>query len=388
MSIVDWFTKKFGDDSESQTDFASLSDSELIAQASVYYAMLDEAKEPVLKIRTVMDERGLQPVRTWDEWALSTTTGTTTTSSDEAESEESQDAKPDQSETSEAEPPSVPYALGPEDAPVAFIGASLSPTDKARRSHLTGPGGETLRDLYLEALDMKRSEVVMGTIVPELLLDERGKPREPTEEEIGAHLDAFWKSVDDLKPKALVALGKTARDALGDAAAVWLPHPIAVRINGDRGEVARKLKSLRKSLDEAMAKADQQSEFDVEINATIVKSDNERQLITGVVLEPDVPDTQGDVIQSTDVERAAHFYLTQSRVIGDEHSGLAADVQVVESYIAPVDMQIGEQIIRKGTWLMTVHVADSDRWERVKAGEYTGFSIGGTAMRIMTGGSE
>jgi hypothetical protein len=33
------------------------------------------------------------------------------------------------------------------------------------------------------------------------------------------------------------------------------------------------------------------------------------------------------------------------------------------------------------TWLLAVRVADEELWRQIKAGELTGFSIGGSAMR-------
>jgi uracil-DNA glycosylase len=374
MNLVDWFTKTFGTAGEEILDYDAMSDSALLAQATSYAAMLDEMKPDIHGIIATMQARGIDPVGwEWTDYGLGTSTGTGAAVS--------QDAKPEHSGQSGAEPPSVPYATGPEDAPVAFVGASLSPTDKARREHLTGPGGETLRDLYLDALSMGRGDVVLASLVPEFLTDERGKPREPTAAEIESHSEAFWKAMDELKPRSIVALGKTARNALGDSAVMWLPHPIAVRMNGDRGEVGRKTRQLRERLKktvEAAKSAPTVQHFE----ATILKSDDEKQLITGIVLEPFTTDSQGDVMEPGEIEKAAHFYLTQSRVVGDEHSELAADVQVVESFTAPDDLTIGDQPVKKGTWVMTVHVADPDRWAQVKQGGYTGFSVGGFGTRI------
>lgn len=46
-------------------------------------------------------------------------------------------------------------------------------------------------------------------------------------------------------------------------------------------------------------------------------------------------------------------------------------------YVAPCDMSVGEQAIKKGTWMMTVEVDDPDIFEKVQKGEITGFSMGG-----------
>ena len=55
------------------------------------------------------------------------------------------------------------------------------------------------------------------------------------------------------------------------------------------------------------------------------------------------------------------------------------DLLVVESYLAPADMEVNKQVIRKGTWMMATLVLSDEIWKDVKAGKITGYSIGGTA---------
>ena len=50
---------------------------------------------------------------------------------------------------------------------------------------------------------------------------------------------------------------------------------------------------------------------------------------------------------------------------------------MVENYIAPCEMEIEKMPIIKGTWVMTVEVANGEVWEKVQKGEVTGFSMGG-----------
>jgi hypothetical protein len=64
------------------------------------------------------------------------------------------------------------------------------------------------------------------------------------------------------------------------------------------------------------------------------------------------------------------------------HKGMVnGRVQLVESYVAPVDMTVGGSSIRAGTWLMGLHVADDSLWSQVKNGDLTGLSIGGFATK-------
>ena len=57
-------------------------------------------------------------------------------------------------------------------------------------------------------------------------------------------------------------------------------------------------------------------------------------------------------------------------------------MKLLESYLAPADVAIGETEVRKGTWLLAVHVLADELWEQVKDGELSGFSIGGSARRV------
>ncbi len=116
----------------------------------------------------------------------------------------------------------------------------------------------------------------------------------------------------------------------------------------------------------------------------VTKNEDER-LVTGVVYEPGVVDAQGHWATAETVQKMAHGfamnYALQKGELGTEHTADAArrDMVVVESYIAPVDIALGEQIIRKGSWVMTAFVQSDDLWSGIKKGEFTGWSLEGRA---------
>ena len=119
--------------------------------------------------------------------------------------------------------------------------------------------------------------------------------------------------------------------------------------------------------------------------ARILKTDHEQHLVTGVVLEPEVEDAQGDVIEAIEIEKTAHVFLRDvargQAVVGVDHEAEAEGARVVESFIAPADLEIGDQTVRKGSWIATFHVPDAALWKSVTSGERTGFSIGGSGNR-------
>jgi len=109
---------------------------------------------------------------------------------------------------------------------------------------------------------------------------------------------------------------------------------------------------------------------------------NAEHYVLGIVLEPDVVDTQKDTYSAEEIRSTAHKWMEDYRAIGLMHRGdVSTSVRPVESYIAPVDFELGGQTVKAGTWLLAVHVIDHALWEAVKAGELTGFSIGGSAIR-------
>lgn len=119
----------------------------------------------------------------------------------------------------------------------------------------------------------------------------------------------------------------------------------------------------------------------------ILKMDNAKQIVYGVVLAPDEIDAQDDFMTSDDIEKAAHKYLADSRVIGSNHSQ-PIQAHPVESFIAPQDFemtgQYGNQPVKKGSWVLGVKVTDPHEWEKIVDGDYTGFSVGGVGARQQT----
>jgi len=266
---------------------------------------------------------------------------------------------------------------------ITFVAASPGHLEAARQEAMVGPSGKVFKSLYLEPLGLTREDTRLLFVVDHLLLDEKGKVREPDEDEIEGCQKSLHAEIDSGSPMVVVALGQVARGALAGRADFTLPHPTAVRLMGDSGEVARKLKQIRKALNATQPLDDSErpgSRVSKEYTSTILKADDEKQEIYGVVLEPDTVDEQNDTISADEIAKAAHNFLVKSRVVGDGHKTLAP-VEVIESYTAPANMTVGEQTVKSGSWVIGVHVSDAKLWKSVKQGEYSGFSVGGWANR-------
>ncbi|ETT45716.1 phage-like element PBSX protein xkdF [Paenibacillus sp. FSL R7-269] len=115
----------------------------------------------------------------------------------------------------------------------------------------------------------------------------------------------------------------------------------------------------------------------------IAKIDDDKRIVKGVVYQPDVADAHDDQMDEVEIEKAAHLFMEKQHTYNiDKQHDLEADKGfVIESYIAPCDMTLGEQQIAKGSWVAAVKVTDDDTWEAIKEGEITGFSMWGVGKR-------
>jgi len=115
---------------------------------------------------------------------------------------------------------------------------------------------------------------------------------------------------------------------------------------------------------------------------TILKRDDEKQIVYGIVYEPDVVDAHGDYTDAEEIEKAEHEFLEEYMNISFMHQELInKEARIAECYIAPVDFEWVGRKVKKGTWMMAVHILDSQKWSLVKEGKITGFSMEGTASR-------
>ncbi len=127
-------------------------------------------------------------------------------------------------------------------------------------------------------------------------------------------------------------------------------------------------------------KSAESTEEDWTTEVDFYKKDEEKQLVFGIVMEPEAEDTQGDFSTEEEIEKAAHLFLRKSRIMGKAHE-LRAKAEVVESYIAREATTVEGQEVKKGSWLMVSKIHDAELWQGVKSGEFTGYSIAGKAIK-------
>lgn len=319
---------------------------------------------------------------------------------------------------------------------VLFVGAAPTPLDVARGEPLTGHAGTLFRDTYLRGLGLDRDQVAVTHLVPTPVT--KGDP-EPLE--VTRWRPWLEAEIARLRPAVVVALGQVAKAALCDVAQHVLPHPRAVALRFASGrkdpsavkEVTRKLERIRKDLaalpleDLSTAVAPETSAISSPAEAPIqrsqatsgptdpgsgaatvteelghqvkiAKADRKQQVVVGVVLDPYIVDAHNDWTPPKEIEATAEAWLTKSRVIGFNHGG-KADAVPIQSYTVPYPserdhdaamleqphkvsrIQIGNQKVHSGAWLLKVKVNDPKTWAAIQKGEITGYSIGGFSTR-------
>jgi len=115
----------------------------------------------------------------------------------------------------------------------------------------------------------------------------------------------------------------------------------------------------------------------------IMKVSEEKQLVGGIIYEPNAVDTQSEYTDAAEIEKGMiafmEKYSDDARRIKIEHMGSTYHFPIIESFIPEVATKKGKDTIPAGAWWLMVKVTDSQIWKLIKDGTLTGFSMGGTA---------
>lgn len=113
-------------------------------------------------------------------------------------------------------------------------------------------------------------------------------------------------------------------------------------------------------------------------NVEITKSlDEEKRKATFVVLAPEEVDGHGDIYSAEAIEKGFDSYVNKCNRLNVEHMFMIDDkvAEVVENYLTPVDFQLDDRLIKKGTWVQTWKIHNDHLWDLVKSGEFNGLSV-------------
>lgn len=110
----------------------------------------------------------------------------------------------------------------------------------------------------------------------------------------------------------------------------------------------------------------------------IKKSDETLRQVTFIAMVEGV-DAHGDYTSLETIRKAKESFNLSKPSCNLFHMWNTENAVVIESYQAPVDMVIEDNIITKGTWLMTFQLSEV-LWEMVVDGRINGISIGATGV--------
>lgn len=116
----------------------------------------------------------------------------------------------------------------------------------------------------------------------------------------------------------------------------------------------------------------------------IIKTDNSFNTVLFVALSPLEVDRNGDTITEEEITKTAHDFMTNlsEKKVNVDHEDKTdiESAEFVESFIAPVDIQVGLETIQKGSWIIGIRFED-ETYEAIKNGDFVGISIEGNGTR-------
>lgn len=132
---------------------------------------------------------------------------------------------------------------------------------------------------------------------------------------------------------------------------------------------------------EFIYKSEESGDPDFSLQVDIAKTDEEKQLVYGVVYAPDEADAHGDAMTKAEIEKAAHNFLAKARTknVDTQHDFQADDGLIVESAVLKKDDEFYPGG-KEGSWVVAIKVTNEDTWEAVKKGELKGISLAGKAV--------
>lgn len=159
------------------------------------------------------------------------------------------------------------------------------------------------------------------------------------------------------------------------------------RMADDYGPVRAAMEGLVKSLGWTPPSGEPAPQTEpAQVSGQIVKADEEQRIVFGWATVSSknneiIVDSDGESIEPSEMEKAANEFMKDARVAKAMHDGDGIG-EVIHSLPVTNELAkaLGIESEREG-WIIGVYVKDDDVWQRVKSGELSAFSIGGSAER-------
>ncbi len=153
----------------------------------------------------------------------------------------------------------IVFGRGSDSAKILFIGEAPGFSENTQGKPFVGRSGKVL-DLWVKELGLSQEDYGVMNVVPIIPLNNEGKIRPPTEEEIAYFLPYTKKMIQAINPKVIVLLGKSALSVFDKNMRVgeskryegtkifFIYHPAYYLRNGKNG--VEDLVNLKKLLEE------------------------------------------------------------------------------------------------------------------------------------------
>jgi hypothetical protein len=118
------------------------------------------------------------------------------------------------------------------------------------------------------------------------------------------------------------------------------------------------------------------------VEIKVFKSNVAERLVSSIVYEPDVLDTDGEYTDEEVLRKAMIAFMKQKKnEFNVNHEGRDYTLPIIDNWQNRADFICEDgQVIKKGAWCMTVYVPYDNIWDSVVNGELTGFSLEGYAQ--------
>lgn len=97
-----------------------------------------------------------------------------------------------------------------------------------------------------------------------------------------------------------------------------------------------------------------------------------------VILVPDVEDYHGHSFSADEIIKTAHEFvhnLSDKYInINHEEDSVQTDVEFVESFIAPVDIEVEGWTIKQWSWLLGIKFSE-EKWAEIESWDIVGVSM-------------
>ena len=105
-------------------------------------------------------------------------------------------------------------------------------------------------------------------------------------------------------------------------------------------------------------------------------------IIKGPILIPHIPDMTGDILDEETIRKAA-LIIARNGVLTDVQHTLRNVGKILELYVLDNPMQWRNDMLPKGTVMISIDVVDEDIQQGIREGKLQGFSILAAPTRSM-----